>query len=260
MAKNSFSSLFRKRENRYKALAILIVPILVVMLVLGIFAYKQVKNILALVSDDPGSTTVDNKYVISSMNYVLRDNATEYQQEIFAELKKDIENPDEGITAEDIAGLIVKNHVADFYTWTNKIAQYDVGGLYYVNEDGRELVFTQARDTIYKYLNTYIEQYGADQLLEVESVEVSVKAIGKYPVSYKTWYVDENNPDDRGSYIYNDDMCDAYDVTATWTYKQGGSFSSSKYPTSSMYRVVNNEREGRYEIVMAGDTLKEVDE
>ena len=99
MAKNSFSSLFRKRENRYKALAILIVPILVVMLVLGIFAYKQVKNILALVSDDPGSTTVDNKYVISSMNYVLRDNATEYQQEIFAELKKDIENPDEGITA-----------------------------------------------------------------------------------------------------------------------------------------------------------------
>lgn len=265
MAKTSFKQLFKTRDNRYKALGILLIPVLVVTLVLGVFGYKQVKNLLTLVSDNPDNVAVDNKYVISSMGYVLRDNATEYQMTIFSELKEDIEKPAEGVTPEDIAGLVVKNYVADFYTWSNKIAQYDVGGLYYVNGEGRELVFTEARDTFYKHLNSYLEEYGAENLLEVENVEVSVKPSGKFTVAHKEWYVNENDPNDRGALIDVDEDYDAFDVTATWTYKQGGTFSTSRFQSESMFKVVFNEREARYEIVMAGQTLdvgdaQEVDE
>ena len=52
-------------------------------------------------------------------NYVLRANATDYQKELFEELKNDFEHEDETDEAK-IACDIAMNYVADFYTWTNK--------------------------------------------------------------------------------------------------------------------------------------------
>lgn len=254
MKKNNSNDLLNSKEKRHKLLITIIVPIIVVMLVLGFLVFKQAKSMLALLSES-ASGEVAESHRIESMNFVLRDNATKLQEELFSELKELIASD---ASEEDIAASIAKNHVADFYTWSNKRAQYDVGGLYYVNAEGRNLVFTEARDTIYKYLNNYIDEYGADNLLEVETVDATVKKAKDTFGLVRTLRREyEADYDDQTMYEMYQETTDyeAWDVTCTWTYKQGGSFSTSKFPTKCMFKVINNTDDGRMEIVMAGDNL-----
>lgn len=246
------------RKKRYLVMVIAFIPIIVAMVFFGFGAYKDVKGILALAGSNE-IVEVKDTHKIESMNFVLRDNATEYQNEIFKQLKDAIEgtnqDPENPLTEEDKIALVAINHIADYYTFSNKVGQYDVGGLYYVNADARENIFIQSRDTVYKYINEYIDKYGADNLLEVESVTASVKKdSAQYPITTIEYtYVDHYTTEETATTNYYD----AWIVDVKWSYKASEVFSTSKWPTSTKLKIIYNEALGRYEIVAAGSMVNQ---
>lgn len=246
-------SLFEDKKKRALYIILFILPFLIAMGIFGFVVYKEAKGLIELAKGEADSSP-DNS--ISSMNYVLRDNATDYQQEIFDELKNAIETGESDTT---IAGLVGKNYVADFYTWTNKQGQYDVGGMYYVcteqNETTKykENIYMKARDGFYKYLNNYINDYGSTNLIEVENVEIvsCKKETHKYSLYelVKSYQVDENSP-----WIVEYDFVnhDCYNVSLKWTYKQDTKLNLKDYATSINLLIIEND--GRYEIVEASES------
>ena len=244
--------LFEDKKKRYLYMLLFMLPFVVAIGIFGFITYKEAKSLLSLAT---GDTEIKVDYQISSMNYVLRDNATDVQIEYFNELKDAIEN-NVGSDAE-AAGLVCKNFVADFYTWSNKQGQYDVGGLYYIYSGKNEAdnyknqLYLQARDGFYKYLNNYISEYGSANLLEVETVEV-VKAQeckDAYQVYERTGWIAID--EDTNEEVYEFVDYEAYEVTCSWAYKQNDKFDTSKYPKKGNFVVIL--RDGRFEIVEASE-------
>lgn len=220
--------LLKDKKKRYLVTILCIVPFLVAILLFSISAINDVKDIIKL-TQSPEATISENKHYISSMNYLIRDNATDYQVELFNELKDACEANTDPIA---ITSAVVKNYIADFYTWTNKAGQYDVGGMYFVYHDQDDLIYIQARDGIYKYINEYIEEFGSDQLLEVESVTAtSVK-------SNEHWTIDGVD-------------YEAWNVTASWKYVEGKKFSTNNFATKMNFIVIYNTNSSKYEIIVA---------
>lgn len=233
-------ALFEDKNKRALYVILFILPFLIAIGIFGFVAFKEAKNLIELVQ---GSSEVSNAYKIESRNYVLRDNATEYQQELFAELKNaiEVENADE----ETIAKLVCENFVADFYTWTNKQGQFDIGGMNYLYVrdyvDGthfKENVYAKARDTFYKYLSNYINTYGASDLLEVENIQVTNCKKSNIILNEHV----ENRQDEEGEwYDYREDHnLDVYQITCMWTYKQTQKFDTSKYATKMNFAVLGD--------------------
>lgn len=235
---DKIKELFEDKNKRALYTVLFILPFLVVIGIFSVVTYKEAKNLINLVE---GSNEVSEAYKIQSEGYILRDNATEYQQELFTELKNAIEinNADD----QAIASLVCKNYVADFYTWTNKQGQYDIGGVQYIYdgefEDGthfRENVYAKARDSFYKQINNYIKEYGAADLLEAENVQVT--NCEKTSVTLNEHV--ENRQDENGEwYDYRENHeHDAYKITCVWAYKQTNKFDTSKYATKMNFVVL----------------------
>lgn len=228
--KSKLKRLFEDKNKRYLYVFLFILPFLIAICIFGYMTFNGVKEIIDLAK---GETVVKDEYNIKSMGYTLRKNATDIEFAYFSELKNaiEIDNADDAT----IAGLVCKNYVADFYTWTNKQGQYDISALYYVYTPQKEDIYLNARDGFYKYLNTYIDKYGANNLLEVDYVDVSNAKVANYE------YISANNE--------KFDNC--YDVTCNWTYKQNDIFDTSNYVKTMYFLVVK--REGRFEIVEASE-------
>lgn len=248
--KTFLSKLFEDKKKKYLYMFIFILPFIIAIVIFGVITVKEVKGIINMAKGDtPVEVKDENK--ITSMNYILRDNATDLQKEYFAELKNavEVDNADE-LT---IAGLVCKNFVADFFTWTNKYGQYDVGGLYYFysQEDDvtnfKSNIYLKARDGIYKYLNQYINEYGSENLLEVS--EVSVDSVSKANYVYEMYEKVGVESDAEGTYynIYDTINYECFDVTCSWSYKEGSKLDTSKFVNKLNFLVI--EDRGRYEIV-----------
>lgn len=228
---NKVMGLFEDKKKRYLYLGLFVLPFVIAIGIFGFVAFKDAKDLISLLK---GQAVVNEENMIRSMNYVLRDNATDVQKEYFAELKQAIEV--DNASDEVISGLICKNYVADLYTWTNKQGQYDVSALYYVYTPQKDVIFTQCRDSFYKYINNYMNDYGSKNLIEVEHVDV-IKA-SDLDYNYVT-----ASDETIGDCVY---------VTCTWTYKAGSKMNASDYATSMNFIV--GIREGRYEILEASES------
>lgn len=247
-------------EDRRKRPIFVILFILPFVIAIGIFSFVTVKEVKNIINLATGTNEINDDHQIASMGYVLRQNATDYQFEEFTVLKDAIENG----TADDvaIAGMVAKNYVIDFYTWTNKQGQYDIGGMYYVYDgefvDGtktKENIFMNARTTFYKYINTYAKQYGQENLLQVENAQViNAEKTDNYVISEHI----ANKQDENGDwYDYRENNpYEAYKVTVAWNYTANEKFDSSKYITK-MYFIVAKTGEG-FRIVEASDKEIEI--
>ena len=156
--------------------------------------------------------------------YEIRSNATEYQKLIFTELSDVIEN--EG-TPQEYAGSVVKNYVADFYTWSNKKGTYDIGGMQYVYQPEIVNIYNYAKDFFYRDLSYNIQTLGAENLLEVENVEITFS-------------------DFNVEIEFNGETYQSFYVTASWTYVQKEGFDTTGYQTSGEFSLID--RNGKYEI------------
>ena len=254
--KSKIRLLFADKKKRYLLMFACMIPFIVAIAIFSSIAYREAKTLMDLASGGQAEAKAEN--IIASANYILRDNPTDLQKEYFAELKEAIEGeePADDVT---IASLVAKNFVTDFYTWTNKRGQYDIGGLYYVYdgefENGdhfKENVYLKARDGFYKYISYYGTQYGKENLLEVENVEITrcEKMSSPYYINEHV----ENRQDAEGEwYDYREDHgYDAYLVNCRWTYKENTVLPMSQFATSINLAIIN--KEGRFEVVEASES------
>ena len=245
---NKISGLFADKKKRYLYMFLFMLPFIIAIGIFGFIAYKEAKNLISVAKGT--ETEVKDENIISSMRYVLRDNATDLQKEYFAELKKAIEEDNADPLA--IAELVAKNYIADCYTWTNKQGQYDVGGLNYVfnerNEtlEFRDNAYIKARDGFYKYLNYYMNQYGVDKLIEVESVEITSSKQLDYKYTIHQWIETIQTGDETYDVRYGDVEYDAYLISCKWAYEPNDVLKLSDFGNTLNLIVVNND--GRYEI------------
>ena len=261
--KSGLATLMADKKKRYFIMLAMMLPFVIAIGIFGSVVYREVKNLKDLASGGKVETKAEN--IIESMNYILRDNPTDIQKEYFKQLKKAVEEgvveTEEGeVEADDVAvvGLVAKNYVVDFYTWTNKRGQYDIGGfnfIYdgeYTNGDHyKENLFLKARDGFYKYISSYGTQYGKENLIEVENVEVTkcTKMSSPYVINEHESY----KQDDQGEwYDYRVDReYDAYLVTCNWTYKENTVLNMNQFAKSINMVIID--RSGRYEIVEASE-------
>lgn len=226
-------NIFKNPKTRKRNLILAILPFVIIASICGFIAFKSVNSISG---NAQGTSKESYKDSIDSMDYHLRSNATKYQTELFRELTKAVED---GTDKYDIARLVAENYVADFYTWTNKDGTFDVGGMYYVYSPQKSVIYTQARNTYYKYVSYYINEYGAKNLLEVENITSTVS--------------DKTVP-----YEFNGKTYDSYFITCEWTYKNEDTFKnitktlngeSSDFVTKEYFLII--EKDGRFEIAQA---------
>lgn len=249
------NGLFENKNKRAIYIVLFILPFLIAIGIFGFIAFKEAKSLISLAT---GNTETNGDYAITSMKYTLRDNATEYQQECFAELKSAIES---GADENIIVGLVGKNYVADFYTWTNKQGQYDVGGMEYVNSEKNETleykqnIYVKARDSFYKYLNEYINEYGSNNLLEVQNVNVVSVLKNDYSYFMHEYIETVQIEEDLWEKHYDDIEHKCFNVSLSWTYNPETKLNLNDYATSINLLIIEND--GRYEIVEASE--KEID-
>ena len=223
-------NIFKNPKTRKRNLILAILPFVILAGICGFIAFKSVSSISG---NAQGNSKDSYKDSIDSMDYHLRSNATKYQTELFKDLTKVVED---GSDKYEIARLVAENYVADFYTWSNKDGTYDVGGMYYVYSPQKTAIYTQARNTYYKYVTYYINQFGAKNLLEVENI---TSTLG----------------DKEGSYEFEGKKYDSYFVTCEWTYKNEDTFkdinmkSGDGFVKKEYFTII--EKDGRFEIVQA---------
>lgn len=124
-----------------------------------------------------GSTYQPTPPVVEDVQeeYQLSELATPYQKEIFEELltaQKEYKTTSTDLTEEEYAAALVKNFIADFYTWSNKTGRNDVGGLQFIAEEMRSDFRNQAIDGFYGNLDYYLKDYDATTLITVKDVSV----------------------------------------------------------------------------------------
>ncbi len=156
--------------------------------------------------------------------YEHANNPTVLQQELYKELSVALLSED----AFEISELVVKSYVADFYTWTNKIGNYEVGGQTYIYGPSYVSFQYQARDTFYAHLDELIQTYTQEELLEVVSIEVS----GAVEANTFTTLDGDEYP--------------AYYVEAYWQYDKTKLMDASPFQTVGYFTVIDHR--GRFEI------------
>lgn len=165
--------------------------------------------------------------------YDIPSNPTKYQKELYTQLsdalvgfEHEAENNDE--QEMEICQLLVKNFVADFYTWTNKSSNYNVGGSQFIFSDLYLTFQDQARRSFYNDLDGYIAQYGREKLIEVENVETTIAYAQDYVFNFKG---------------YN-----AFYVEARWTYAGNDVIDTAKWQNSASFHVIYHPETGKWEI------------
>ena len=216
------NKLFKDKKKRYRNLVLILLPFVILMGIFGFAAFKSAKGISNNVG---GEVAFSNS--IDTMDYHLRANATDYQKELFKELDQAVKEKDK----EKIAECVAKNYIADFYTWTNKSGSYDVGGMYYVYSPNKGNIVAQARAQFYKYLSTYIKEYGSENLLEV----TEVTAEGQKSNSL---------------YTINEKSYEMYTFTCNFKYNENTKLDLDDYTTKIYLTIIENDN-GRFEIVQS---------
>lgn len=214
--------MFKKKKNLKRDLGVVIIPILIIIIVLGFFLYKDIK---ALVPSNPSvDKDVDNAFTIAEYDYHLRENATEFQKMKFKELKDAINSKEQDDSL--VAGLIVENFVSDLYTMTNKSGSHDVGGVYYVFSPQRIQYFYDVKHNFYEQLSQLKDKYGSENLLEVSSTTVEVNDGSGFELDGKTY--------------------PSFDITCEWSYKDGN-MDTSEFVDRQYFNVYKLDS-GRFEI------------
>ncbi len=209
-----------KQTNMYFVIGmILLSGIIVVLFVINMM------TILGKGGSGSGTTVgVDRNSSMKNDLYIIGNNPTELSIDYFKDLTSSLKGDD----PTEIAANVVRCFISDYYTWTNKDGNYEVGGLQYIYGSGYVMYEVESKWTFYSDLDLYISQYGRENLLEVSDVEIITA-------------VDGGNFEAEGIYWKS------YYVEAKWKYKNSKAIDVNEFQNVGYFTVVD--REGRYEIV-----------
>ncbi|MBP3891871.1 MAG: hypothetical protein J6D29_06840 [Solobacterium sp.] len=192
------------------------------------------KNTTSTPSEETAAVeTMSSDTGVSMRNdmYSVGNNPTDLQQEYFQKLTDAIKSQDKAAIAE----AVVYNFVSDYFTWTNKDGNYEVGGLQYIYTPDIAGFEQWSRYNFYKDLDLYISQKGREKLIEVQSITTS-KPVEKAPdFAVTVW----DDPQTKREIKY-----ESYEVNVTWEYTN--SSDANSFPTGARFFVIDND--GRLEI------------
>lgn len=213
-----------KQKNKKINMYLMIVLLVISLGATVIFSFNIVS--VAMKKNNAGGATVDKDSNSSMKNesYVIGNNPTELSQTYFKELTAALKEKD----PLAITDAVVKCFVSDYFTWTNKDGNYEIGGVQYIFGPKYNQFTEESRWKMYKDLDLYIEQYGRENLLQVESVETT-------------------DPVYAGKFEFDGKSMEAYYVEATWTYKKSSKIDVDSFQNVGYFTVVDHD--GRYEIV-----------
>lgn len=208
-----------KKKNR-----MLIYSMVVLTLAGALFFGFNLFRIISTAQFEGSGKRTENKY------YSINSNATDLQRTIFKDLTKAL-NEDYKTSEEkelNVVKLVAESFVADFFTWTNKDGNYEVGGTQYIYGGSQTGFIGYVRENFYRDLDLYIAQYGKEELLEVESIT----AEAFYNSGYETFF--EKLP--------------GYTVYLEWTYKPSTKINVDEFQKTAWLQLVERE-DGRIEVV-----------
>jgi hypothetical protein len=176
---------------------IILIPLIAI--ILGIVIYAL---FLRNSGNEPKSKVKPPKVIneIKNYDYKLEENKSKYYKSLFANLKDELEK--EEVNEENYAKLVAQMFIADFYNLNDKITKNDIGGTMFVYESCKANFIEQAKDTMYKYIESNVYGDRKQQLPIVK--EVTVTDIKQKPFTYLTKQKDSN----------------AYEVTLNWLYEE----------------------------------------
>lgn len=227
MSKQKDSKAEHKRARKNKqVINVIIIVSVIVTLILGF-------NILRItLKKTTGSGDVikpDSSSAMKNDQYTIGNNPTQLQQDEFKELTAALKDKD----PKKITEHLVKSFIADYFTWTNKDGNYEVGGLQYIYGPMYTSFQEQSRWEFYKDLDLYISQYGRENLLEVTDITLTeVVYAGKFD-------------------HYSGEQYEAYYVEASWNYKPSSKIDVNSFQKTGYFTVIDND--GRYEIAQFFD-------
>ena len=126
------------------------------------------------------------------------------------------------LTKEEYATLVVKNFIADFYTWSNKTGRNDVGGVQFIAEEMRSTFRKQAIDGFYENLDFYLNDYEATSLITVNDVTI----------------LDVNLNDTLKT---EDEVIDCISVQASWQYELSSSVEIEQFQSEATFILTESE-------------------
>lgn len=254
----------RKARRKYRRINNILLVILMVTMLLTVIAF--VLNMIRVRNVETGEGETieetekpDNEYI--NQYYAIGYNATDINKQYFRELDELVEVEEtaaepqteapEGEETEGeeqseeqaeepaavpaqrdnqaIAASVVKCFITEYYTWTNKDGNYDIGGMQYIFSDRKTDFEKYTRYNFYADMDLYLQQYDRNSLIQVKDVTVNSVSPAEnfvpegYDISYECWQVD-----------------------ASWTYEENSAMPVSEIQNHGVFLVVNHD--GRLEI------------
>ena len=179
-------------------------------------------------SEDSMTTTSTGKSMKNNL-YEIGNNPTEVSKEYFQNLTDAVNAG----TPEEKAEAVVYNFVTDYFTWTNKDGNYEVGGLQYIYAEKYSKFEEWNRWYNYSNMDLYISQYGREHLPEVASITTEVP-------TFRTDDFTVMSVDPPVTYP-------CYQVQVSWTYGDNATVDLNDFPHRMRFQVVDHD--GRFEIV-----------
>lgn len=136
---------------------------------------------------------------IDDFGYELRENESRLYKDLFDKLIEELNK--EEIDEEEYAKLVAKLFVVGFYNLDSKTSKNDIGGVQFVHPDIVDNFKENAKDTLYKYVESNIYGDRKQELPVVASIEIT----NIETKSFK--YNDTTDPK-------------AYKVSLEWTYEK----------------------------------------
>ena len=192
----------RKISKKKVTLFVVILALIIAAVCVSIYFVNKGK--------DDNTIKVESEDTIEGYDYTLDSNETKYYKDLFKELKEVLEADE--VDQDKYAELVVKLFVADFYNLDNKINKNDVGGTQFVYKDFRGDFEKLAANSMYKSVESNLDNKRKQELPEV--TKVSVEKVEGQPFTYS------NNTDDEAYTInfdieYKDDL--GYQTSGTIT-------------------------------------------
>ena len=178
------------------------------------------------------SMSVNTDRSMKNSKYQIGNNPTEIGKTYFQELTDSLKSNDDARICE----AVVKNFVTEYFTWTNKDGNYEVGGLQYIYGPKFAVFEEWSRYNYYADLDLYISKYGREKLLQVKEITVD-KPAETAPDFATTIWTDDTTKEDV--------LFDSYEVNVSWTYEPS-SLDTSEFVSGARFFLVNND--GRWEI------------
>jgi len=208
-------------KKRYDKIILYILMIITVLLAVGLlFTSMQSREKVS-------KEEINKRETLEKYDYIFPNNPVKSQMLAYDELINALAT--EVVVEQDYAKAIAKVFVTDFFTWTNKEGRYDIGGVEYITSGFGANFKYAAVNSFYYNLPTYVKEFGKNNLLEVDFVEILSVTEAEF--------IKTNGEAYDKSYI----------VHMKWTYVINEIFDNSKFQTTTHLTMVKDD-DGKYKV------------